>query len=808
MKAKTFFRRNALRILASFLFLWGMTVQADAHDGARKQLFDFDWKFMLGDPSEASSAGFDDSDWRTLDLPHDWSVEGTISPDAPMGNDGGYFPAGIAWYRKTFEVPVTSQDCKMGIYFEGVYMNSEVFINGHSLGVRPYGYSSFFYDMTPYLHFGGKNVIAVRVDNSAHKNCRWYSGSGIYRHVWLTQTDKVHIAHWGTFITTPKVNDTQATVQVKTQIENETQTSRRVTLTTRLSYADADRGTETTEVEIPAGSSKEVTQHIRVDAPALWSPETPNLYVANQTVTEGEKTLDEVTQTFGIRSIAYSAEKGFQLNGKPIKLYGGCLHHDNGPLGAVAYDHAEERKAELMKAAGFNAARTSHNPPSEAFLEACDRIGLLVIDEAFDGWRDAKNKHDYSVYFDEWWEQDVTTMVLRDRNHPSIVCWSIGNEVMERKKIEVVTTAQKLRDAIRQHDITRPVTSALASWDNDWEIYDPLAAVHDIIGYNYLLHHAPADHQRVPSRMIIQTESYPRDAFKNWAMVNDNSYILGDFVWTAIDYLGESGIGRYYYEGESEGEHYQRNHYPFHGAYCGDIDLTGWRKPVSYYRELLFNPKGKLHLAVKEPDGYYGKIKETQWSVWPTWDSWSWQGHEGKPIEVEIYSRYPKVRLYLNEQLIGEQSTGREQEFKAVFSVPYSPGTLKAVGVENGQEVEAQELATAGEPAQIRLTADRTVITADGQDLSFVTVEILDKEGRVNPNAENRLTFEVNGAGVIAAVGNANLKDTDCYVGNICNTWKGRAIVVLKSTKKNGTIKLKATSNGLRSATVSVKTRK
>lgn len=420
MKTKTFLRRNALRLLASFLFLWGMTVQAGAHDGARKQLFDFDWKFMLGDPSEASSAGFDDSDWRTLDLPHDWSVEGTISPDAPMGNDGGYFPAGIAWYRKTFEVPVTSQDCKMGIYFEGVYMNSEVFINGHSLGVRPYGYSSFFYDMTPYLHFGGKNVIAVRVDNSAHKNCRWYSGSGIYRHVWLTQTDKVHIAHWGTFITTPKVNDTQATVQVKTQIENETQTSRRVTLTTRLSYADADRGTETTEVEIPAGSSKEVTQHIRVDAPALWSPETPNLYVANQTVTEGEKTLDEVTQTFGIRSIAYSAEKGFQLNGKPIKLYGGCLHHDNGPLGAAAYDHAEERKAELMKAAGFNAARTSHNPPSEAFLEACDRIGLLVIDEAFDGWRDAKNKHDYSVYFDEWWEQDVTTMVLRDR--PSVHC--------------------------------------------------------------------------------------------------------------------------------------------------------------------------------------------------------------------------------------------------------------------------------------------------------------------------------------------------------------------------------------------------
>ena len=416
---------------------------------------------------------------------------------------------------------------------------------------------------------------------------------------------------------------------------------------------------------------------------------------------------------------------------------------------------------------------------------------MLVIDEAFDGWRVAKNKHDYSVYFDEWCERDVTTMVLRDRNHPSIVCWSTGNEVMETKKIEVIATAQKLKNAIHTCDTTRPVMFALNAWDSEWEIFDPLVAVHDIAGYNYMLDRAPTDHQRVPSRMIIQTESFSRDAFKNWALVNDNSYVLGDFVWTAIDYLGESGIGRYYYEGETEGEAWERDQYPLHGAYCGDIDLTGWRKPISYYRELLFNPKEKLHLAVKEPDGYYGKIKETRWSVWPTWDSWS----------------YPKVRLYLNGQLIGEQPTGREQEFKAVFSVPYSPGTLKAVGVENGQEVEAQELATAGDPAQIRLTADRTVITADGQDLSYVTVEILDKEGRVVPNAENRLTFEVNGTGVIAAVGSANLKDTDRYVGNTRKAWKGRAIVVLKSTKKNGTIRLKATADGLRSATVSVKTR-
>ena len=798
---------NRFGVWSLFLFLLGgLPVYADGIP--RKQLFDENWKFSLGDYPDARDIDYNDDGWRILSLPHDWSVEGCVGPDEPMGNDGGYFPSGVAWYRKTFEVPVEYAGRKIGIYFEGVYMNSEVFINGHSLGVRPYGYSSFFYDMTPYLRFGEENVMAVRVDNSGQKNCRWYTGSGIYRHVWLIQTAPVHIAHWGTFITTPKVDTAQATVQIVTQLENESSAIRRVTLSTRLIYGDMDKGNETTDVEIPAGGSLEVTQNIPVATPTLWSPDSPNLYVAHCTVSEGEKSLDEVTQTFGIRTIAYSAEKGFLLNGKPMKIFGGCLHHDNGVLGAAAYDRAEERKVEMMKAAGFNAVRTSHNIPSEAFLDACDRVGLLVIDESFDGWRDAKNKMDYSIYFDEWWEKDVTTMVLRDRNHPSIFCWSTGNEVIERKKLEVVTTAQKLKNAIHKYDTTRPVLSALAAWDSDWEIYDPLAAVHDIIGYNYLLDRAPADHKRVPSRMIIQTESYPRDAFKNWALVNDNSYILGDFVWTSIDYLGESGIGRYYYEGESEGEHYHRNQYPWHGAYCGDIDLTGWRKPISYYRELLFNPSRKLYLAVKEPDGYYGKIRETLWSVWPTWESWNWPGHEGKPIEVEIYSRYPKVRLYLDDQLIGEQPTEREQQFKAVFTLSYRPGTLKAVGIENGKEVESQELSTSGAPAQIRLTPDRKKLKANGQDLSFVVVEVLDSEGNVVPDADNLLTFELRGQGIIAAVGNADLKDTDKYVGNQRKAWKGRAIVVLKSGTKTGRIRLKATAPGLKSASVNVQIEK
>lgn len=796
------------RLLTTLALFCGIFLSANAfpHDNNRKQLFDYGWKFALGDSPDARSIHFNDADWRTLDLPHDWSIEGRTNAANPMGNDGGYFPDGIGWYRKSFDLPAAYKDKRVGIYFEGVYMNSEVFVNGKSVGVRPYGYSSFYYDLTPYLRYGDQNVIAVRVDNSQQKNCRWYTGSGIYRHVWLTVTNPVHVDHWGVAVTTPEADEQKAVVQVKTVLKNETSSGRRITLTTQLMKGKEGAGKGESTVDLPANGSKEVVQTISVLRPALWSPETPHLYEACLTVAEAGNTLDYTTETFGIRTITYSAEQGLFLNGKKIILNGGCLHHDNGCLGAAAYDRAEERKAELMKAAGFNAARTAHNIPSEAFLHACDRLGLLVINEPFDGWRDSKNKYDYSTLFDQWWRQDVESMVLRDRNHPSVFCWSIGNEVIERKKLEVVTTAKKLADHVHKFDPSRPVTSALAAWDNDWEIYDPLAAVHDIVGYNYLLHRAPADHQRVPSRVIMQTESYPRDAFANWALVNDNNYIIGDFVWTAIDYLGESGIGRYYYAGETEGEHYDRNHYPWHGAYCGDIDLTGWRKPISHYRDLLYNPGKKLYMAVKEPDHYYGKIKETLWSVWPTWESWNWPGHEGKEIQVEIYSRYPKVRLYLNDKLIGEQLTGREQQFKAIFPLPYEPGVLKVAGLEGEIEVEETILRTAGKPARIKLSADRAEIKADGQDLTFITVEIQDKAGVIEPNASNLLSFDVKGTGVIAAVGNADLKDTDSYVGHQRKAWKGRAMVVVKSTQKKGKIILKVTSPGLAPATLAIRT--
>ena len=796
-------------VIVFLLLANGIFGYAQNHDVfERKQLFDYDWKFFLGDAAEAKTNDFNDGSWRKLDLPHDWSIEGTISPKNPTGGAGGYFPAGVGWYRKKFNVPSEWKAKNISIYFEGVYMNSEVFINGKSLGVYPYGYSSFSYNLTPYLNFGKENVIAVRVDNSQQVNSRWYSGSGIYRHVWMMVANQVHIAQWGVAISTPVLSEKKATVVVKTTIKNETSFSQKLILKTDLFNASIkNAGSDQSKIELAANSEKEITQAISVDDPALWSPGNPNLYQAQIQIIKGKQKFDESKTGFGIRSIKFTSENGFQLNGHTVKLNGGCVHHDNGCLGAAAFDRAEERKIELLKAAGFNAVRTSHNPPSEAFLNVCDKLGLLVIDESFDCWRTGKNKHDYAVFFNQWWKRDLDAMILRDRNHPSIVMWSTGNEIIERKKTEAIETARMLANAIKKIDTSRPVTSAMTTWDKDWEIFDSLMAQHDVCGYNYQLHRAPSDHQRVPSRIILQTESYPRDAFANWNLVKSNNYIIGDVVWTAIDYLGESGIGRWYYSGDTPGEHWENDFFPNHGAYCGDIDLIGLRKPISHYRSMLYNDNEKLYMAVREPAPVSLEIKTTLWSVWPTWESWTWPGFEGRNIAVEVCSKYPKVRLYLNDKLIDEKNTSIEQEFKATFLVPYTAGVLKAVGVENDKEIESTFLQTAGDAAKMKLTTDRKEILANMQDLSYITVEITDKDGIFQPNANDRLQFKIEGPGIIAGVGNADLKDWEPYTGNTRKAWKGRALVVIKSTQGVGDIQLTVTSAKLKEATIKIKTK-
>jgi beta-galactosidase len=597
----------------------------------------------------------------------------------------------------------------------------------------------------------------------------------------------LHIAENGVFVTTPKIEANKATVNVGVTVQNEASSEQQGVVEVE--------GQQKT-VLLKAGESKKVDFSYTINNPHLWSPDDPYLYTANVKLS----TLNtQLSTKYGIRSFSFDAEKGFVLNGKPMVLNGACVHHDDGVLGAMAFDAAEIRKVKLMKEAGFNLIRTSHNPTTRAFLDACDSIGMLVIGEAFDGWRTAKLKYDYSTMIDSCYREDIHAMVMRDRNHPSIISWSLGNEVIERKELRVVHTARLLKKAVLEIDDTRPITEALCAWDRDWEIYDPHFEVLDIGGYNYMIFKHGSDHQRDPKRVMWQTESYPRDAFRNWATVNDHPYVVGDMVWTGLDYLGESGIGRYYYEGERPGESFAEGGQPdWHGAYCGDVDITGWRKPISHYREMLWDVKGQwskangLYMAVKEPNGYRGNIKETMWSVWPTWESWNWTGStdykgeavpswEGKPIDVEVYTKAPEVKLYLNDKLVGTKQVNRDTQFKAVFSIPYEVGVLRAEA--DGKSVT---LATAGEPARLRLTADRNVIAAGGQDLAYITVEVVDKDGRVCPDAAIPCEAVVKGQGQLMAFASADLKDREPKTSSRVTTWKGRALLVVRSSKTKG----------------------
>ena len=750
----------------------------------KKQLFDFGWQFTHNGKTQS------------VDLPHDWDIfEGPNAGKGATGTGGGWFEAGKGEYRKKFRVEsLELRDKLVKLHFEGVYQKADVYVNGQKAGQHHYGYTPFTVDVTPYLYKDKReNEVVVKVDNSEQPNCRWYSGSGIYRHVWLETMPTLHIAENGIFITTPEVNADKAQVQVDVTVQNESQADRNATVVV---------GSAQLMVAVKAGESKTVSTTIFVKNPHLWSPESPTLYEAKVELKEAGTVIDNATAKYGIRSFSFDVENGFMLNGKKVLINGACVHHDDGVLGAMAFDDAEIRKVRQMKEAGFNLIRTSHNPTTRAFLDACDSLGMLVIDEAFDGWRTQKNPYDYSTVIDSCYREDIRAMVQRDRNHPSVISWSIGNEVIERKDIRVVYTARQMKQAILEWDQTRPVTEALCAWDNDWEIYDPHAEVLDVVGYNYMIFKHASDHERDPKRIMWQTESYPRDAFKNWAVVNDFPYVVGDIVWTGLDYLGESAIGRYYYEGEKPGEHWFDGGFPeWHGAYCGDVDITGWRKPISHYREMLWNKDTPLYMAVKEPNGYYGDIKTTMWSVWPTWESWTWPGWEGKPVEVEIYTKAPEVKLYLNDQIIDTKQVSRETEFKAVFTVPYKAGTLRAEA--DGKSVT---LKTAGEPARLRLTPDRTVMAADGQSLTFVTVEVIDKNGWVCPNTPIDCEAIVKGQGQLLAFASADLKDTEPYTSPHVKTWKGRALLVVRSTQQKGSVSVSIKSS-LPTANLSLKSK-
>jgi beta-galactosidase len=776
-------------------------------------LFDSDWRFHRGGVEGGEKGQLDDSSWRSVDLPHDWSIEDLpgsncpIDPEAIGGISTGYSVGGTGWYRKKFTVASGLQGKRFCLQFDGVYMNTDIWLNGQHLGNYPYGYTSFWYDITDKMKFDEENILAVEVKNEG-RNSRWYSGSGIYRHVWLAVTEPVHVAYRGSCITTPEVSDSAATIQVKTNVVNNSGKPVRISIVTSIldkkGIKVAQIQTAQAERKLQANGSSEFIQSVKLKSPELWSTESPALYTAITEIFEEARSeesclLDRVETRFGIRSIEFSP-KGFFLNGKNVLLKGGCMHHDNGPLGSAAYDRAEERRVELMKASGFNSIRTAHNPPSPAFLEACDRLGILVIDESFDMWRKQKNPQDYHLYFDKWWKKDIDSMVLRDRNHPSVIMWSIGNEIPERGEPEGVELAQMLADYIRELDPTRPVTAGVNGVEPD---KDPYFAALDVCGYNYSTGPSKDDHERLPERVIYASESTPLDAFEYWMVVLDYPWVIGDFVWTSFDYLGEASIGW-------KGYPHKGSFYPWMHAFCGDIDICGFKRPQSYYRDVLWKNGQKVSVFVKPPEPSFEPNPERRhWSKWHWHDvvaDWNWTGYENQSLEVEVYCALEEVELFINGKSLGKKQTNRETEWLARWQVPYQPGVLKAVGYEGSKEKASCELRTADKASQIRLSADRTQILANGQDLSYITVEVLDSEGVRYPKADNLIEFEVEGPGSIVAVGSSNPMGTESFQQPRRKAYQGRCLVIVKSEAEAGAVVLKASSEGLQAAQVAITT--
>lgn len=792
--------------------------QSFARTFQRELLFDDNWKFSLQDVTGAENPKYDDANWRTLDLPHDWSIEllsgqeagrvvGPFSKESKGTTATGYTVGGVGWYRKTFTLDVSEARNTTIISFDGVYMNCDVWVNGEFLGNHPYGYTAFHYDITDYLRPSGTpNVIAVKVKNEG-QNSRWYSGSGIYRHVWLIQKQALSVAENGIFINTEQIADRKAIINVSAEIENKSGKSKASKILIDILDVDG-KSVQKAASALKTISSENVTlsQSLTIQQSRLWSVETPYLYTAVVQVIADGKITDEIRSPFGVRIIHFDAKTGFMLNGKKVLLKGGCMHHDNGFLGSATIDRAEERRVQLMKANGFNAIRTSHNPPSRQFLDACDRNGVLVIDEAFDMWERPKNPQDYHLYFKEWWKKDLRSMIYRDRNHPSVILWSIGNEINERADSIGFAIRKQLVAEVHKLDATRPVTEAICDfWDHQgqkWSTTEPAFADLDVAGYNYLDKFYESDHTLYPDRIMVGTESYAGEAYAYWQLVEKNAWVIGDFVWTAMDYLGETACGNSSI-GPRKTMQVGLKPWPWFNAFCGDIDLCGFKKPQSYYRDVVWNRSSvEIMVHTPIPDGM---VETVSYWGWPDeMPSWNWKVEEGKLMDVRVFSKSPVIRLELNGQLIAEQTINAQKSITANFKVPYKAGELKALALENGKVVATKTLQTTGVPAGVRLTPDRKIIKASRNDLSYVKVEIIDKNGNLIPNANIPVTFNVSGVGEITGSGNACPTDMESFNAPICKTFNGQAVAILrpKSNNKQGSITFKAEADGLRTGSI------
>lgn len=800
-----------------------------------------DWHFTLTDPAEAVLApNMDDSDWRRLNLPHDWSIEADFSEKHPATPGGGALPGGMGWYRKHFQLPEGDRGKKIFIDFDGVYRNSKVWINGELLGFRPNGYISFRYDLTPYLHYGNEeNVLTVQVDNSEQPNSRWYSGSGIYRNVWLIKTGMTYVDQWGTYITTPQITDKTAIVNLAATIRNEDPEAA-VSVITRIQSPEGNLiDHRESKIQIPKDSVQVLHEQFEVNQPQLWSLETPTLYTAQLEVQVNGKTTDTYETTFGIRSFHWDAATGFYLNGIPTKIKGVCLHHDLGCLGAAINTRALERQLQIMKEMGVNAIRTSHNPPAPELLDLCDRMGLLVQDETFDMWRRRKSPYDYAQYFDAWHEKDLTDQLLRDRNHPSIFMWSIGNEVLEQWTEAAADTlsleaanlilnaghaidpallndtmmtvqsliTRSLSAIVRRMDTTRVVTAGCNEVSPGNHLFRSDAL--DVLGFNYHEYAFAPFSQDFPGKKLIVSEStsalmtrgyyeMPSDqplirpeswdksfdlpthacsAYDNchvpwgsthektWWEVKRLPHVSGMFVWTGFDYLGEP----------------TPFWWPSRSSFFGIVDLAGFPKDIYYMYQSEWTDRPVLHL----------------------FPHWNWQ--DGDLVDVWVYyNQADEVELYLNDKSLGSKSKN-DSTFHVSWRIPFTPGTLKAISRKEGREVLTQEIHTAGEAAQICLLPDRSILQPDGNDLSFVTVEIRDQKGNLVPHANHLIRFAVEGEGFIAGTDNGDPNDPVSLKKPERHAFNGKALVVIQNKAKRGTIRLRVTANTLPEATLEIK---
>jgi beta-galactosidase len=801
---------KASRVLLLFTFM--ITTLLSTAQKANKIPFDFGWKFALNDQAGAEHFEFNDSKWRLLDVPHDYSIEHPFDSSYKTGPGGGYTYSGIGWYRKHFKTEGAFSNKKLWILFDGVYRNSEVWINGHYLCIRPYGYSSFYYDLTQYLNPVGKdNVIAVKVNTTEQPNSRWYTGSGIYRHVWLIAKNKLHIDQWGVFARTVESNNDKASVDVSIELNNETNVDQACKVITKLiNKAGKEAGRIESKVESKKGGTQKLEQSIIINKPLLWSIEQPNLYQLKVEVISNGKLIDQYVSSFGMRTFHFDPDNGFSLNGKHVKLKGVNNHHDNGPLGAAAFDEAQKRRLQILKSMGCNALRMSHNPPSPEMLVFADSLGFVVIDEIFDEWMAGKTPFGYASQFEKWHQKDVANWIRRDRNHPCIIAWSIGNEVREQyNKENALKITKMLMDEVHQYDVTRPITTA----NNEIVNVNScgMADMLDIVGYNYQEAFYKPDHEKYPNRVILGTETvmYPYHSgtcwqlrsYDQWLEGQLKDYVAGEFLWTGFDYIGESGIGEV-----GTGCEFWKiwPSWPWRGADCGVIDMCNFPKPAYWYRKTLWNNEPMVRIAVQTDPSARDRELCSFWN-WPKVEE-HWNHNKiGDTLAVHVYTNVPEVELKLNGKSLGVRKWDIKNEAFLFWEVPYQPGKLEAIGKTPDGKIVSFAVQTAGEPAKIILSPDKKVLKANKQDLSYVSVQIVDANNIPVPFADNMINFEVSGVGKLVSVGNGNQQSHTPLKGNKMEAWNGKCLAIIQSANKKGEIKITAKSGSLPIATAVLK---